>query len=201
MNNSAYNSSKVHIVVVDNLYDRHRHPPISIPPITPLSPPHHQPPQKDHDIYKRRLDSNGVAISAGEKHTIGPERLNSNSGTPDCGSCYGAGEEGECCNTCEEVRKAYRRKGWALTSPDSVEQCKREGYAEKLLEQEGEGCHVYGKLLVNKVCNGGWVGEGGGFCGVLGLLGVVRNAQYSVYKQHYIHIPTHTYQHPPTHTK
>lgn len=38
-----------------------------------------------------------------------------------------------------------------MTSPDSVEQCKREGYAEKLLEQEGEGCHVYGKLLVNKV--------------------------------------------------
>lgn len=58
---------------------------------------------QDHDIYKRRLDSNGVAIGAGEKHSIGPERLTGDQGSPDCGSCYGAGEEGECCNTCEEV--------------------------------------------------------------------------------------------------
>lgn len=62
---------------------------------------------QDHDIYKRRLDSNGVAIGAGEKHSIGPERLTGNQGTPDCGSCYGAGEEGECCNTCEEVREYW----------------------------------------------------------------------------------------------
>ena len=27
---------------------------------------------------------------------------------PECGSCYGAGDEGECCNTCDEVRLAYR---------------------------------------------------------------------------------------------
>ncbi|CAN0440544.1 unnamed protein product, partial [Ectocarpus sp. 13 AM-2016] len=29
-------------------------------------------------------------------------------------NCYGAGAEGECCRTCEDVRKAYRRKGWRL---------------------------------------------------------------------------------------
>lgn len=104
----------------------------------------------DHDVYKRRLDTNGVPMSEGEKHAIGPQKK-STDGTDACGSCYGAGEEGECCNTCEEVRKAYRRKGWALTSPDSVEQCMKEGYSEKLLEQEGEGCHVYGVLQVNKV--------------------------------------------------
>lgn len=27
-----------------------------------------------------------------------------------------------CCNTCEDVREAYRRKGWALSSIDDVKQ-------------------------------------------------------------------------------
>ena len=27
-----------------------------------------------------------------------------------------------CCNTCEDVRKAYRTKGWALKDPDGIEQ-------------------------------------------------------------------------------
>ena len=33
-------------------------------------------------------------------------------------SCYGA-ESGDiqCCNTCEEVREAYRKKGWAISNP------------------------------------------------------------------------------------
>ena len=33
-------------------------------------------------------------------------------------SCYGAETEGlMCCNTCEDVREAYRRKGWAFNNP------------------------------------------------------------------------------------
>lgn len=31
-------------------------------------------------------------------------------------------EDDECCNNCEEVREAYRKKGWALTNPDLVDQ-------------------------------------------------------------------------------
>lgn len=33
----------------------------------------------------------------------------------------------KCCNTCEDVREAYRRKGWALTSFEGIVQCDREG--------------------------------------------------------------------------
>lgn len=29
----------------------------------------------------------------------------------DC-NCYGAGSEGECCRTCQDIRAAYRRRGW-----------------------------------------------------------------------------------------
>jgi len=27
----------------------------------------------------------------------------------ECGSCYGAGEDGECCNSCDDVKRAYQR--------------------------------------------------------------------------------------------
>jgi hypothetical protein len=57
-----------------------------------------------------------------------------------CGGCYGCGiailvaiaqrvhcssEEraGQCCNTCDEVKAAYRNKGWALANLDHIEQC------------------------------------------------------------------------------
>lgn len=31
-------------------------------------------------------------------------------------------EEDHCCNNCEEVREAYRKKGWALSNPDEIDQ-------------------------------------------------------------------------------
>ncbi|XP_054668092.1 endoplasmic reticulum-Golgi intermediate compartment protein 3-like isoform X4 [Grus americana] len=69
-----------------------------------------------------------------------------------CESCYGAeSEDIRCCNTCDDVREAYRRRGWAFKNPDSIEQCKREGFSQKMQEQKNEGCQVYGFLEVNKV--------------------------------------------------
>jgi len=105
----------------------------------------------DHNIYKKRLGSDGRAI--------GIEKGDLEDKTPDvvlpadyCGSCYGSeSSPDQCCNTCAEVREAYRKKGWAFSSADSIEQCAREGFTEKLQAQRGEGCQVYGHLLVNKV--------------------------------------------------
>ena len=57
-----------------------------------------------------------------------------------------------CCNTCDQVREAYRQKGWALKDTDEIEQCKREGFSEKIKAQQNEGCRMYGYLEVNKVC-------------------------------------------------
>ena len=39
----------------------------------------------------------------------------------DCGSCYGA--ESGCCNTCEDVRAAYKEKNWSFNEA-SITQCK-----------------------------------------------------------------------------
>ena len=67
-------------------------------------------------------------------------------------SCYGAETpEQPCCNTCEEVREAYRKKGWAFSNPHGIAQCIREGWTDKLKEQVNEGCRAHGYLEVSKV--------------------------------------------------
>ncbi|KAJ3414306.1 hypothetical protein HDV05_006755 [Chytridiales sp. JEL 0842] len=107
----------------------------------------------DHSIFKHRLDPNGVFITA-DRGIIGDTTSGpSNVTDPNyCGDCYG-GEKPEsgCCNTCEDVRKAYLAKGWSFSNPDDIEQCKREHWSEKIKEQEGEGCNIAGHIEVNKV--------------------------------------------------
>uniref|UniRef100_A0A8C1C5G3 Endoplasmic reticulum-Golgi intermediate compartment protein n=1 Tax=Cyprinus carpio carpio TaxID=630221 RepID=A0A8C1C5G3_CYPCA len=111
----------------------------------------------EHNLFKQRLDKEGKPVtSEAEKHDLGkdeeevfdPSKLD-----PDrCESCYGAETDDlKCCNTCDDVREAYRRRGWAFKTPDTIEQCKREGFSQKMQEQKNEGCQVYGFLEVNKV--------------------------------------------------
>ena len=112
-----------------------------------------------HNVYKKRIDANGTQIeeaALAELNTAPDPELHSHGSLTEqgsyCGSCYGAEEQpGDCCNTCEEVREAYRRKGWALTDPDGVQQCTKEGLLQQFHSVEGEGCHIYGSLEVNKV--------------------------------------------------
>ncbi len=67
-------------------------------------------------------------------------------------SCYGAETAAlSCCNTCDDVREAYRLKGWAFTNPIGIQQCMDEGWAEKLEVQTKEGCKVNGYIEVSKV--------------------------------------------------
>ncbi|XP_020967827.1 serine carboxypeptidase-like 31 [Arachis ipaensis] len=67
-----------------------------------------------------------------------------------CGSCYGA--DGNCYNSCEEVQEAYNKKEWALPENlDLFDQCQREGYVQRVKDEEGEGCNIHGSLQINKV--------------------------------------------------
>ncbi|KAJ0086572.1 hypothetical protein Patl1_08500 [Pistacia atlantica] len=113
-----------------------------------------------HDIFKKRLDNHGNVIEARQEGIGAPKiekplqrhggRLEHNETY--CGSCFGAETaDEECCNSCEDVREAYRKKGWALSNPDLIDQCKREGFLQRVKEEEGEGCNIYGFLEVNKV--------------------------------------------------
>ncbi|CAM6024860.1 unnamed protein product [Sphagnum balticum] len=114
-----------------------------------------------HNIFKKRLDPSGKEIAAPKADTINRPKigkpLQRHGGSLEenekyCGSCYGAEmSDDQCCNSCEDVREAYRQKGWAIGDPEIIDQCKREGHLQKIKEEDGEGCNVYGHLEVNKV--------------------------------------------------
>ena len=36
----------------------------------------------------------------------------------ECGNCFGAGEPGQCCNTCDEIIQAYKKKKWGYKESD-----------------------------------------------------------------------------------
>lgn len=107
-----------------------------------------------HSITKTRIDKDGrtTGIIKDGQLQGDLERAVSNKDPNYCGSCYGGTPaESGCCNTCDEVRQAYVRKGWSFNNPDGIEQCVKEGWTEKIAEQNAEGCRVSGRLRVNKV--------------------------------------------------
>ncbi|XP_073143213.1 uncharacterized protein [Henckelia pumila] len=113
-----------------------------------------------HDIFKKRIDSYGKVVGTRQDGIGAPKiekPLQRHGGRLEhdekyCGSCFGAETtDDECCNSCEEVREAYRKKGWAITNTDLIDQCKREGFVDKVKEEQGEGCNIHGSLEVNKV--------------------------------------------------
>ncbi|CAN6295281.1 unnamed protein product [Urochloa humidicola] len=113
-----------------------------------------------HDIIKKRIDHLGNVIES-RKDGVGAAKierpLQKHGGRLDhnevyCGSCYGSEEsDDQCCNSCEDVRDAYRKKGWALSNVELIDQCKREGFVQRLKDEQGEGCNIHGFVNVNKV--------------------------------------------------
>jgi hypothetical protein len=96
-----------------------------------------------------------------------------------CLSCYGAEASNiKCCQTCDDVRLAYRQKNWHF-SPFNVEQCKNElqdtgnnlqasehtkdtSFIEKELAT-GEGCQLAGHFEINKVAGNFHIAPGVSF--------------------------------------
>eukprot|EP00258_Populus_trichocarpa_P033210 XP_024449229.1 endoplasmic reticulum-Golgi intermediate compartment protein 3 isoform X1 [Populus trichocarpa] len=113
-----------------------------------------------HDITKKRINAHGDVIEVRQDGIGAPKidkplqkhggRLEHNEEY--CGSCFGAEmSDDHCCNSCDEVREAYRKKGWALTNMDLIDQCIREGFVQMIKDEEGEGCNINGSLEVNRV--------------------------------------------------
>jgi endoplasmic reticulum-Golgi intermediate compartment protein 3 len=86
-----------------------------------------------------------AGLLGGYNESNNKDDLSNNKQDEPCGSCYGAGEEGECCNTCEDVRRAYKRRGWLIKNDMDISQCKKA--AEQ--DQEGEGCNVHGIVALS----------------------------------------------------
>jgi len=122
----------------------------------------------DSHIKKKALDSYGRVMGEEMLHELGHTAGEDESRTNKiheaqermkqpgyCGDCYGAqDDETPCCNTCDEVRKAYSKRGWALKDVEDIEQCLVSGQTPEGLRQQlerGDGCRMYGFLEVNKV--------------------------------------------------
>jgi len=125
---------------------------------------------KKHHVWKHRLNKRGAFIGSrtqlelgstlleeghlfevsknitGDNETEHVDHLSFEVDPDYCGSCYGGGEEGECCNACDDVKRAYARRGWVLHDIENVEQCKGQITAK---DESGEGCNVHGKIALS----------------------------------------------------
>ena len=123
-----------------------------------------------YHLFKHRLSPLGEKEGSAEQHILGDtlksedtilqKHRDDNSKVLDpedimkeikCGNCYGAGYQGECCNTCADVKRVYSRMGWKFKRHE-VDQCHRESLRETLRDEHAEtgGCQLYGKVELNK---------------------------------------------------
>jgi len=141
-----------------------------------------------HHVIKTRLDPNGfVPINDGIYRTDLKNELDKQVAQKDpnyCGSCWGGLEPASgCCNTCEDVRRAYSDRGWAFGNPDAVDQCVAEHWTEKVQAMEHEGCNIEGRVRVNKVTGNIQFSPGRSF--VMNLPEVFQMVPYLKDSNHY----------------
>ncbi|KAH0946797.1 hypothetical protein HN011_002564 [Eciton burchellii] len=129
--------------------------------------------QIEHNIFKRRLDLNGKPIEDPQRTNITDTKAinkttekatEANSAIEECGDCYGAATELlKCCNTCEEVREAYRLKKWAPPEPSDIKQCQNDKAMERIKHAFTQGCQIYGYMEVNRVGGSFHIAPGNSF--------------------------------------
>jgi hypothetical protein len=121
-----------------------------------------------HELYKHKLtrfgEKTGLAEQSELGHSIRSEAelenlIKANNEKLEvikrqigsCGNCYGAGSPGQCCQTCEDVKRAYEKSGWRF-KPTGILQCQSEAYLTTLKEEYAEegGCQIYGRIELSK---------------------------------------------------
>lgn len=66
-----------------------------------------------------------------------------------------------CCNTCDELKKAYENRGWStLSILKNSTQCMQDPNNPHALYKPGEGCRVKGFMNVNKVAGNFHIAHG-----------------------------------------
>jgi hypothetical protein len=109
-----------------------------------------------------KVDTNKHQQQYEEKQRILKEKLPSNY----CGPCFGAHEtEGQCCQTCDELIDAYKKKMWKYEMLQyTSEQCIREGRDKQEPKRmtKGLGCNLSGFMTVNRVAGNFHIAMGEG---------------------------------------
>jgi hypothetical protein len=117
--------------------------------------------EKDvEDLHKDMDSSSGSSSSSSSSGGSGSDGGSGEGGVEaaavgGCGNCYGAGDVGECCNTCDDVRRAYDRKGWLFQS-QGISQCATENKRTTLRDGSAVdgGCQIYGHLELSMAAGG-----------------------------------------------
>jgi len=108
----------------------------------------------EHEIYKLSRGDKDQDLGMYKKQTaMGNSEGETYLPPGYCGSCYGAarqtyGQE-KCCNTCEELKEAYRAYGRSEKLTNTAPQCVRERKYGSLPDEYG--CRVRGTIRVNKM--------------------------------------------------
>jgi hypothetical protein len=113
----------------------------------------------DRHTTKSRVTKDGVFIAAADgivnsgKEGTHTEMTDDKGNKITCGSCYGSElYQGECCNSCDDVRRSYERRQWTLDINDvSILQCAKERLAHAASRTHHEGCNIAAELLVKRV--------------------------------------------------
>jgi len=112
---------------------------------------------KEEDVkeYAAKLNNSDGAPPPPPPEPVTPPKFDPTKVPGYCGPCYGAElRPGQCCNTCDDVRDAYRARGWALAALNTMEQCVASGQTQDAMQSElerGDGCQMFGHLEVNRV--------------------------------------------------
>jgi hypothetical protein len=83
----------------------------------------------EHEVFKQRLDATGRPIHDVQKSDVSVKidathaENKKNASLATCGDCYGGTPPPSgCCNTCDDVRKAYQDKAWNIDDYDKFAQ-------------------------------------------------------------------------------
>lgn len=118
-----------------------------------------------NDLYKTPIDDNGIRLPEHPTSRFDRNHLSVNSSVPNmspspspwpnnCGPCLGMeSAPGDCCNTCDSIRKAYERRGLLVTNLSRFPQCQREGVTTLTEGQfdPSHGCNIHGDIRISKV--------------------------------------------------
>lgn len=122
-----------------------------------------------HEIYKTRLSKTGKVLGQKVRDSLvnvaqsSSELASAGSAAPGvrtthatthlrCPSCFQSHiDEDDCCSSCDDVRQAFRKRGWSDKPTEYIfGQCAEEAYRTDTA-QEGEGCLVEAAMYVRKV--------------------------------------------------